>query len=376
MDKDAIYFPSGDHTTFPIMYFQAVQGERPDITIADKYGHIEKELYQGLIEQKKKAGKDAEKISRQEIEEYIILSNRKRPIYFYVKRDISDLSGYTEVPEGMLFRVIHKSDLRSYKKKVSEEYWKRHIFRYFEDPRVTRDYTADVVISDYHYARARCYFEEGQVERGIQEIEKLREAAEGFKEIFNNLGNMLAERGLFKEAIKLYEKAISYNPNYLTAIRNMAKSYRGLNDYDNCLKYLNRALEVNPYELDTHLEFAQTYIAMKEFDKAIAKLEDIIAGSPSHFLAYRLLGLVYLNEKKDDKKAFDLFQKSLSLNPDQPLLKRLLWEKMEKEHTGVPNPYEIPGVPKVQPEVPKPEIPVVPQPRPKIPQPQVPQLPR
>jgi len=156
----------------------------------------------------------------------------------------------------------------------------------------------------------------------------------------------------------------------------MAKSYRGLNDYDNCLKYLNRALEVNPYELDTHLEFAQTYIAMKEFDKAIAKLEDIIAGSPSHFLAYRLLGLVYLNEKKDDKKAFDLFQKSLSLNPDQPLLKRLLWEKMEKEHTGVPNPYEIPGVPKVQPEVPKPEIPVVPQPRPKIPQPQVPQLPR
>ena len=156
--------------------------------------------------------------------------------------------------------------------------------RYFEDPRVSRDYTADVVISDYHYARARCYFEEGKVEQGIQEIEKLREAAEGFKEIFNNLGNMLAERGLFKEAIRLYEKAISYNPNYLTAIRNMAKSYRGLDDYDNCLKYLNRALEVNPYELDTHLEFAQTYIAMKEFNKAIAKLEDIIAGSPSHFL--------------------------------------------------------------------------------------------
>jgi tetratricopeptide (TPR) repeat protein len=130
---------------------------------------------------------------------------------------------------------------------------------------------------------------------------------------------------------------------------------------------------MNPYELDTHLESVQTYIAMKEFDKAIAKLEDIITGSPSHFLAYRLLGLVYLNEKKDEKKAFALFQKSLSLNPDQPLLKRLLWEKMEKEHARLANPYEIPGSLKVQPEVPKPEIPVVPQPGPKIPQPQVPQ---
>ncbi len=39
MKRDAIFFPSSDHATFPLVYLQLVEGLRPDVTIGGKYGY-------------------------------------------------------------------------------------------------------------------------------------------------------------------------------------------------------------------------------------------------------------------------------------------------------------------------------------------------
>jgi len=49
---------------------------RPDVTIASKYGPIEKQLYPELIDQVKRNGGNVDRIPRAEIEKHIILTNQ------------------------------------------------------------------------------------------------------------------------------------------------------------------------------------------------------------------------------------------------------------------------------------------------------------
>jgi tetratricopeptide (TPR) repeat protein len=324
MEEKAIIVPDLDHRIFTLLYFQGVLGMRPDVTIANKYGCIEEDLYRELIKKAEEAGKRDEIIPREKIEEHIILKNQNRPVYFPNAPIPSLPAEFAEVPEGLLFRVVRKADLPKYQKKVSGEYWKRYRFRNFGDARVARDLSADMIIIDYHYMRALSYYEEGKKREALQEIDKLRESAEGLKYLLNNLGNTLAMWGLYKEAIEFYEKALSCNPYYLNALCNAAKTYLLLKDYENCLKYLNRAFQVDPNHLDSQVIFAQMCIAKGKFDEAIYRLESIIGRSPGYFLPYRLLGFIYLNAKKDVGKASELFRKSLELNPNQADVRQLL----------------------------------------------------
>ena len=84
---------------------------------------------------------------------------------------------------------------------------------------------------------------------------------------------------------------------------------------------------------------------------------------PDHFLPYRMLGFIYLKEKKDGKEAFELFRKSLELNPDQPDLRGLLRGTSEEE---------IPGLPPIRPGIPRPHPPEIPRPGHTVPAPKSP----
>jgi tetratricopeptide (TPR) repeat protein len=324
MEKDAVVFPGGDHGKFPLLYLQGVLGMRSDVTIADKYGKVEEKLCPEFVTERKKAGESADRIPRREYEEYVILKNQDRPIYFTERRDMTDLGGFLLVPEGLVFRIIRETDSPKYQQKVSEEYWKRYIFRNFGDARVAPDFSSDMIIINYHYMRAQSYFQEGKTNQAIEELEKLKKPAESYGGVSNNVGNMLAERGFLKEALPFYEKALYYDPDDLMATQNMARAYLRMGDYKNCLKYLNRALQIKPSDFDTRIVFAQMYLGQQEFDNAIMELENLTIRFPRQFLPYRILGYIHLKEKKDTKKAAELFQKSLELNPNQSDLNTLL----------------------------------------------------
>jgi tetratricopeptide (TPR) repeat protein len=302
---------------------------RSDVTIANKYGRIDENLFPEFIAEVKRAGKSPDRIPRGEYEKYIILKNQDRPIFFTERRDMTDLGGFLLVPEGLVFRIIREADSPKYQQKVSEEYWKRYRFRNFGDARAARDFSADMIIINYHYMRAQSYFQEGKTNQAIEELEKLKKPAESYGGISNNVGNMLAERGFLKEALSFYEKALYYDPDFLLATQNMAKAYLRMQDYKNCLKYLNRALQIKPNDFDTRIVFAQMYLGQKDFDNAIMELENLTIQFPHHFLPYRILGYIHLKDKKDANKAFQLFQKSLELNPNQPDLNSLL-QQMKK----------------------------------------------
>jgi hypothetical protein len=244
--QGAIIFPEGDHKIFPLLYLQGVLGLRPDVTIANKYGPIEKHLYTDLIDQVKRNGGDVERIPRAEIEKHIILKNPNRPIYFTNHRNMNDLPGYELIPEGLLYRVMRKSDLPGYQKKISEEYWGKYKFRNFTGPDISREYTARLIFLEYHIMRAQSYFEENKSQEAFRHLDLVKEYAGHRFKILNNTGNLLARRGLFKKALEFFAMSLSIAPDNLAAIINTAKIYFLLKDYNNCTKYLDRALEIDP----------------------------------------------------------------------------------------------------------------------------------
>ncbi|NIM81617.1 MAG: hypothetical protein GTO20_22760 [Candidatus Aminicenantes bacterium] len=246
--EGAIIFPEGDHKIFPLLYLQGVLGMRPDVTIANKYGRIEKHLYPDLINQVKKSGGNVEQIPRGEIEKHIILKSPDRPIYFTNYRNLNDLPEFQLIPEGLLYRVIRKSDLPGYQRKVSTEYWEKYKFRNFADPDISSEseYTASLIIIEYHIMRAQSFFEENKTKEAFRYIDKVKEQARGRSKLLNNTGNILARRGFFKKALEFFEISLSIAPNNLTTINNTAKIYFLLKDYNNCTKYLDRVLKIDP----------------------------------------------------------------------------------------------------------------------------------
>jgi tetratricopeptide (TPR) repeat protein len=246
LDRGAIIFPEGDHKIFPLLYLQGVLKKRPDVTIASKYGHIEKQLYPGLINQVKRKGGNVERIPRAVIEKHIILKNPNRPIYFTIHRNMNDLPGYELIPEGLLYRVIRKSDLPGYQKKVSVEYWRKYKFRSFTGPGTSKEYTARLIFLEYHFMRAQSYFEENKTNEAFRHLDKVKEYAGYRYRILNNTGNLLARRRFFKKALEFFEMSLYIAPDNLAAINNIAKIYFLLKDYNNCKKYLDRTLEIDP----------------------------------------------------------------------------------------------------------------------------------
>jgi len=246
MAEGAIIFPQGDHKIFPLLYLQGVLGMRPDVTIANKYGQIEKHLYSDLMNPVKKKGGFVEQIPRGVIEREIILKNPNRPIYFSYYRNMNDLPEFKLIPEGLLYRVIRKSDLPEYQKKVSTEYWKKYKFRNFVDSDISHEYTARLIIMEYHTMRAQSYFEENKTKEAFQHLDNVKEHAGGRYKILNNTGNILARRGFLKKALDFFEISLSMAPDNLTTINNTAKLYFLLKDYNNCTKYLDRVLKIDP----------------------------------------------------------------------------------------------------------------------------------
>jgi len=209
---NAVIFPGGDHNTFPLLYCMVVEHERPDVTVADKYGYIEKSMYQHMPGTFPEIPNESQRL---EILKWI-LCNETRPIYF---TEPPNLPNVRLRQEGLVFRVIGEAD-----PKIAMNLWTKynwHNIRNDEWSRPTNDYGSQMVISDYSMMRARYLLITGDRKKGEQMLTRSAEYGWGVKELMNNLGSMAAEEGLLSLAEDLFNRAIDIDPNYVTPRRNL-----------------------------------------------------------------------------------------------------------------------------------------------------------
>ncbi|GMV99056.1 MAG: hypothetical protein AMXMBFR84_01950 [Candidatus Hydrogenedentota bacterium] len=215
MAQDAIYFGGGDHTIFPLLYLKHVEGRRQDLTMANPYGYVSAEMYEGMPEEQREGfGKYPTFDDEPAIMEWV-LRHTDRPVYSAVKRRVR---GATVVDVPFLYRYLRpgEENTSSGPTRLLTGY-----DAYWQDPR--GDWTAKLILFEYYTSLARAMKSEERVEDRLWNMEKAEKISEDNKENLNNLGALYAEFGYPDKAEACFRKALALRPDYETARRNLKR---------------------------------------------------------------------------------------------------------------------------------------------------------
>lgn len=169
-----------------------------------------------------------------------------------------------------------------------------------------------------------------------------------FIDAYYDCGVALQILGRYQEAIKIFEKRLSFSPDFETAIM-CAMTYEIILDYENTEKYYAQAMALDPKNImvveshgKTLLELDRYEEALKDFNAALAldpespdalcgrgqtlfhlgntedALKDLKATvrlDPENMIAWGMLGQIKLYEE-DYEKALKYLEKAIDIDPD------------------------------------------------------------
>jgi tetratricopeptide (TPR) repeat protein len=143
-------------------------------------------------------------------------------------------------------------------------------------------------------------------------------------------GIKLHDNGNYQEAINLYKKALSINPNSSLANYEIALSYQSEKDYKNAEKFSKKVLEINnDHILPAYIAYANALDMQGESKKAIKAYEKAIKKF-DHYLLYFNYGYTCFN-RGEIKKAYNAAIKAINNNPSHGSSHLLLSKVMAKK---------------------------------------------
>jgi tetratricopeptide (TPR) repeat protein len=126
-------------------------------------------------------------------------------------------------------------------------------------------------------------------------------------------GKVMLDKGNYKEAIELFNKAAKKNPNDYFIFSNRAISYYNLEDYNSALKDFNRALEIQPNRTFALYWRGNTYEKLSNYKLALSDYESLIRLNDSD--GYLGKALFFHNNNFLDS-AIIYYNKYLEINPN------------------------------------------------------------
>lgn len=240
LDTDAIYFPTADHTVFSLMYFQDVEGVRPDVLIGNRYGYEEAVLYKDMPAQiKNQISTPPDDQDGPVIQDWTV-AHSNRPVFFGRKRKFENAPEFKMITAGLLFKAVPQDQPPS-----DLDYWSLYEWHTLDPAHTRGDFTARNIIFDYHYARARCLLERGNIDEGFDELMQADALAGDTKEKLNNLAGTCAEYERYDMAREYYQKTIDMDPDYRVGLRNLAVLHGMLGDYQEGISAMLRVIEID-----------------------------------------------------------------------------------------------------------------------------------
>lgn len=323
VDQDAILFPSADHSSFPLIYFRHVENLRPDVIIADKYGYLDGEVLGLLPGAANVSLADRRKDGfRREVENHLAAVS-DRPLYFTHKRAFPADTQTFMAAEGLWYRVRKKSIENSELADRDRKAWQEIGTDWIDDPALPLDYSAKVLLADVLLARARFELSERRNDEGKKLAARAYEYSPSSKEFLNNLGSMLAENREFIEALGYFRRAVSLDPAYTTARRNIALCLRASGQTDEAWNAFVDIYRADKDDIVANRELGEIAREKEKWGEAVHFL-----GRFGHMaqdaIALRNAGLIAFYELADARVAKDLIRASLAIDPNQPEIKEFL----------------------------------------------------
>ncbi len=131
----------------------------------------------------------------------------------------------------------------------------------------------------------------------------------------NNLGLVLAERGLLDEAVTHYEAALSYEPDHAPLHVNLANARLKQARADEAFRHYRRALELDPDSADANYNLGLALARQGRFEEAVARYEKALRAAPEDPELHNNLGSSLARLGAPDE-AVEHFTRAIRLRPD------------------------------------------------------------
>ena len=118
-------------------------------------------------------------------------------------------------------------------------------------------------------------------------------------EALKEQGNAKFEARAFKDAIKLYSKAIASNSNVANYFSNRAAAWMMLGALDEAIADCNKAVLIDPLHLRSHLRLAKALCEKGDFATAEQKLTAAAVHQPDQELNQELVKVTQLRIARD-----------------------------------------------------------------------------
>jgi Tfp pilus assembly protein PilF len=164
------------------------------------------------------------------------------------------------------------------------------------------------------------YYYKQKYDKAIEHYKKALDLKSDYGPAINNLGNAYAAQQQWDSAIEYYlratETVLYATPHFPLA--NLGDVYYEKKDYQRSEAYYLEALDVRPNFVIALRGLARTYIALNRVEEAIVKLEKAVKMAPDQPLLHYDLARAY-QSAGDERKARRAYQTVIELAPDSPL---------------------------------------------------------
>ncbi|MBN1657144.1 MAG: tetratricopeptide repeat protein [Anaerolineae bacterium] len=130
-------------------------------------------------------------------------------------------------------------------------------------------------------------------------------------------GDALVEEGNLEEAMRVYKRALSLDPESAAAHNALGVAYGLSGDLDQAVFELLEALRIAPDNGTVHSNLCKTYTDQNKLEEALAECLEAIRLTPDSAQAYVNTGVVYERMGRL-KEARDAYERAVELEPDSP----------------------------------------------------------